>query len=76
VARPSLGRKLLGGVRRAAGADVLCCVLHSRALTARCGLLAQLGSVELTVHAIHDQLPLDPRLRSAWALSLGDVELL
>jgi GNAT superfamily N-acetyltransferase len=76
VARPSLACRLLGGVRRAAGADVLCCVLHSRALAARCGLVAQLGSIELTVRAIHDQLPLDPGLRSAWALSLGDVELL
>jgi GNAT superfamily N-acetyltransferase len=76
AARASLARRLLGGVGRAAGADVLCCVLHSRALAARCGLLAQLGSIQLTARAIHDPLPLDSGLRSAWALSLGDVELL
>ena len=40
------------------------------------GIFAYLGSIELTVRLIHDQLPLDPGRRSAWALSLGDTELL
>lgn len=73
-----VARELLAGVKRSAPADILCCLFPSRAQAARCGLLAQLGAIDLTVRRgpAYEGLPAEPTRRRTWGLSLGDVELL
>ena len=71
-------RELLASVKRSARADILCCLFPSRLQAARCGVLGQLGAIELTVRpgAGYEGLPAEPKRRRSWGLSLGDLELL
>jgi len=73
-----VARELLAGVKRSAPADILCCLFPSRLQAARCGVLGQLGAIELTVRPgpAYEGLPAEPARRRSWGLSLGDLELL
>jgi GNAT superfamily N-acetyltransferase len=73
-----VARELLAGVKRRAPADILCALFPSRLQAARCGVLGQLGAIELTVRPgpAYDGLPAEPTRRRSWGLSLGDLELL
>jgi GNAT superfamily N-acetyltransferase len=73
-----VARELLASVKRSARADILCCLFPSRLQAARCGVLGQLGAIELTVRpgAGYEGLPAEPKRRRSWGLSLGDLELL
>ncbi len=69
-------RKLLGLVRRSAVADLLCASFGSRLEASRCGLLRGGGGTLVTARKNAGDLGVEPAKRDAWALSLGEVDLL
>jgi GNAT superfamily N-acetyltransferase len=74
--RASAGRELVRRVGRAAGVDMTACAFPSHRQAARYGTPVRAGAIELVVRAARDDLPVDPMRSDAWALSLGDLELL
>lgn len=69
-------RKLLGAVRRAAPADLLSASFESWPEALTCGFLYLGSGIQVTVRKIDADLGVEPTERGAWALSLGDVDLL
>lgn len=69
-------RALLRKVRRSAAVDILHASFHSRAEAARCGFLRIGDGVLVTVRKIDGYRGVEPTNPNAWALSLGDVDLL
>lgn len=69
-------RRLIGEVRRSAPADLISASFGSRAEALRCGFLPVRGGALVTVRKIRDDLGVELTERNAWALSLGDVDLL
>ncbi len=69
-------RRLLGEVRRAAGADLLSASFDSQREALRCGFVRVRGGTLLTTRRTAVELGVEPTERDAWSLSLGDVDLL
>ncbi len=69
-------RRLLDEVRRAAPTDFISCAFPSRGYAARCGFIQSPNGAGVTVRPIHEKLVPDPRQRTSWELSLGDLEVL
>jgi GNAT superfamily N-acetyltransferase len=74
--RASTGRELMRRVTRAAGADVTACAFASHRQALGHGTPVRAGAIELVVRVVRDDLPVDPTRSGAWALSLGDLDLL
>jgi hypothetical protein len=73
---PATKRRLLGKVRRSAASDLLRANFASHLEALRCGLVRASGGTLVTTRKIDDNLGVEPSERDAWALSLGDVDLL
>jgi hypothetical protein len=73
---PATKRRLLGKVRRSAASDLLRANFASPLEALRCGFVRASGGTLVTTRKIDDNLGVDPSERNAWALSLGDVDLL
>jgi Acetyltransferase (GNAT) family len=71
-----LARRLTRGVRRASEADLLACAFPSPRAAARCGFVRAPGSVTIAANPLREDLRPDPTQPGAWALSLGDLELI
>jgi GNAT superfamily N-acetyltransferase len=74
--RPRIARALLRAVGAAGALDCACANFGSAAQALCAGAPLRAGFIELTVRAVHEDLPVAPTRSSSWALSLGDLELL
>jgi GNAT superfamily N-acetyltransferase len=72
----STARALLARAGRAARADLVACAFACDGDALRCGFARLPGGATLSVRVLRPDVALDPGKRAAWALSLGDVELL
>ncbi len=68
-------RKLVAMVRGASRWDSVVCRFPSRLEAARCGFVPASGGAALSIGSLKPGTSPDPRQRSSWALSLGDLEL-
>jgi GNAT superfamily N-acetyltransferase len=73
---PASKRRLLAKVRRSAASDFLRANFASHLEALRCGFVRASGGTLVTARKIDDNLGVEPTERDAWALSLGDVDLL
>jgi GNAT superfamily N-acetyltransferase len=69
-------RELVRKVRRRAATDFLVCAFTSSRAAWRCGLVRSSRTAMIAANPLHDGLLPDPTQASAWALSLGDIELI
>lgn len=75
-ADPSLTRRLVRDVCRAAATDLVVAAVGSNRLAARCGLAPLLAPTTIGVRSPREGLIPDPTRRASWALSLGDLEMI
>ena len=69
-------RMLMRQVRQRARTDFLVCAFSSSRVAWRCGLLRSSRTGMIAANPLHQGLAPDPTRASAWALSLGDLELI
>jgi len=69
-------RELVRQVRKRARTDFLVCAFTSPRAARRCGLVRSSRTAMIAANPLHDGLAPDPTQASAWALSLGDLELI
>lgn len=69
-------RELVRQVRQMARADFLVSAFTSSRAAGRCGLVRSRRTAMIAANPLHDGLVPNPTQASAWALSLGDLELI
>ena len=69
-------RDLVRQVRQRARTDLLVCAFTSSRAARRCGLVRSRRTAMIAANPLHGGLVPDPTQASAWALSLGDLELI
>ncbi|HEV2974710.1 MAG TPA: GNAT family N-acetyltransferase [Solirubrobacteraceae bacterium] len=74
--RRRTARKLLRAVRRACATELVTASFRSPSFAAACGYLRAPGGAVVTARMLRENVTPDPRDRDAWALSLGDLELI
>lgn len=71
-----VARELVRRVRRRARADLLVCAFTSSRTARRCGLVRSTRTAMIAANPLREGLEPNPTQASAWALSLGDLELI
>jgi GNAT superfamily N-acetyltransferase len=69
-------RELVRRVRQKARTDFLACAFTSSRAARRCGLVRSRRTAMIAANPLHDGLEPNPTQASAWALSLGDLEVI